>query len=120
MAGETKEQGWLTKAFMAVGKVITIGLISAIAWQIFLDPIFFPIFHDPTNTTAQAFVSMINSTFSWIPELIGLTGDGGLLNMDFMQSILEPFMDYTPQGMAETIESSSAASFESMDDFFDM
>lgn len=99
MGDDKKEEGWLSKAFWGAAKLVTIGLVSAVAWQIFLDPIFFPIFHDPTNTTAQAFVSMINTTFDWIPDLIGLTGDGGLLNTEFAQGMLEPYMDqvaYTP------------------------
>ena len=82
----------LSKMFtgLVVGglKLATIGLFAAVAWQVFLDPIFFPIFHDVTNTTAQAWVHFIHQGFSWIPELLGLTGDGGLLNTEFMQRVL--------------------------------
>lgn len=82
------------KAFIsaAIGaaKLATIGLAAAVAWQVFLDPIFFPIFHDTSNVTAQAFVHMIHESFSWIPEIIGLTGDGGFLNTEFMKSTLAP------------------------------
>lgn len=78
------------KAFISAAKLVTVGLAAAVAWQVFLDPIFFPIFHDTSNITAQAFVHMIHENFSWIPEIIGLTGDGGFLNTEFMKSTLAP------------------------------
>ncbi len=88
--------------FIAKGfKWAAFGFVAAVGWQVFLDPIFFPIFHDTTNATAQAFVSFINSSFDWIPDIVGLTGDGGLLNMDWAQNILEPHYDLISGAQAE-------------------
>ncbi len=120
------QQGSLTNTFanaagnLAMGalKLATIGLASAVAWQIFLDPIFFPIFHDTTNATAQAFVQMINEIFSWIPEMIGLTGESGFLNTDFMQNMLDPYYDQVAVPEAEIVQhvtEQTGAAF-SMDD----
>lgn len=96
MADE-KEGFSLSKVFkkVAVGalKLATIGLAAAVAWQLFLDPLFFLPIHDPTNTTMQAWVAMINDWFGWIPDLVGATGDGGLLHTDFMQDNLAPYMN---------------------------
>ncbi len=100
MADENKG-GLLTKIFTGAVKLATVGFVAAVAWQLFLDPIFFPIFHDPTNATAQAFVSLIHESFSWIPDVIGLTGDGGLLNSQFAQNMLAPHYNAlaAPTGM---------------------
>lgn len=76
------------KVILEGAKLATIGLVAAVAWQVFLDPIFFPIFHDATNLTSQAWVHTIHEMFSWIPDILGLTGDGGLLNTDIAQSFL--------------------------------
>ncbi len=100
MTGEKSESGFLRKAFVGALKVATIGLLAAVAWQVFLDPIFFPIFHDPTNATAQALVSMIHTNFSWIPEMLGLTGGGGLLNTEFAQAALGPYYAPSPEAVA--------------------
>lgn len=73
-------------------KLVTIGVAAAVAWQVFLDPIFFPILHDAGNLIAQGWVNMIHSHFSFIPDAIGFTGDGGLLKTEFAQNILKPYM----------------------------
>lgn len=84
------ESGFLTKVFTKAAELATIGLLTAVAWQIFLDPIFFPIFHDPTNIIAQSWVSFIREHFGWISDLVGFTGGGGILNTDIAQSFLAP------------------------------
>ena len=96
--------GMLKRAFWGAVKLATVGLAAAVAWQVFLDPIFFPIFHDTTNTTAQATISLINDYFSWIPDLIGLTGDGGLLNTEFGQAALEPYYELNAPTMPGEIK----------------
>lgn len=75
-----KKEGWLSKVFWGAAKLVTIGLAAAVAWQIFLDPLFFPLFHDATNIMAQAWVMKMNTMFGWIPKLTGLTKEQGLLS----------------------------------------
>lgn len=88
-----KKKGWLSKAFMGAVKLATIGVASAVAWQMFMDPLFFLPIHDPTNTTMQAWVALMNDWFGWIPELVGAEGGGGLLGSEFGQNLLEPYME---------------------------
>lgn len=80
MAGEKKEDSFLKKAF----KFAVIGGLMAftgnVLWQIFLDPIFFPVFHDPTNIIAQAWIMQINEFMDWLPQFLGLTNDPGFLS----------------------------------------
>lgn len=106
---------FLTKIFTKVVEVATIGLVCAVAWQIFLDPIFFPIFHDTTNATAQAFVHMIHSTFSWIPDLLGLTGNGGLLHTGPAQSLLQPFYDATQLASSDNLSKAFDGGYDAGD-----
>jgi hypothetical protein len=89
MAAEGK--GWLSKIFMTVVKTVTIGLVAAVAWQIFLDPLFFPIIHDTTNVVAQAWMMKVNSMFGWIPQAAGLAKEPGLLT-GVMKSFLSKEM----------------------------
>ena len=83
-----KKSGWLTKAFMGAVKLATVGVVAAVAWQIFLDPLFFPVFHG-NSIVAQAWMMKINSLFGWLPLHIGLTAEPGLLS-GVMQSFLAP------------------------------
>ncbi len=76
---EEKSSGWLTKVFKAVVKTVTIGVIAAVAWQVFLDPLFFPLFHDTTNLIAQAWIVKDNAMFGWIPQHAGFSQTPGLL-----------------------------------------
>ena len=105
----TAEKGSLTNVFTKVAmgalKLATIGVAAAVAWQLFLDPLFFLPIHDPTNVTAQAWVGMINHYFGWIPELTGMTGDGGLLHTEAAQNFLAPFMKQTasPQMLSQVM-----------------
>lgn len=85
------EKGLLTRVFTKAVEIATIGLVAAVAWQVFLDPIFFPIFHDPTNLVAQSWVAFIRDSFGWIADLVGFTGDGGLMQTDFMEGVLAPY-----------------------------
>lgn len=78
MAEEAKS-GWLTNVFMGAVKLATIGIAAAVAWQLFLDPLFFPIIHDTTNIIAQAWTMKINNLFSWIPQHAGVAHEPGLL-----------------------------------------
>ena len=113
MSSGGNEKGFLTKAFMGAVKLATVGFVAAIAWLVLMDPIFFPIFHDPTNATAQAFVSFIHEGFSWVPDVIGLTGDGGFLNTEFMRASLAPHYSATPMEVAAA-SAGGVMSFESM------
>jgi len=95
---ETKKKGLLSRAFNSKAvKFVAFGVVGAllgnVAWQIFLDPLFFPIIHDTTNITTQAWCNMIQSTFNFIPESLGFIGDWGLLKTDFMQSVLAPYAE---------------------------
>ena len=108
MAEETK-RGWLTKTFIGAAKLATIGLAAAVAWQIFLDPIFFPIFHDTTNVTAMAWRGMLNDYFGWIPKVVGLSGDGGLLQSEFVQNALAPYIPASTSTAIQTAQASGAA-----------
>lgn len=80
----TLGDGSLTGMFnsLAIGalKLATIGLAAAVAWQMFLDPLFFLPIHDPTNVTAQAWMMFVNDYFSWIPRTVGLSKEPGLLS----------------------------------------
>lgn len=103
-----KTETWsLSGAFKKAAFIGTIGLatgfIGGIFWQLWIDPIFFPILHDTSNITAQAWVLMINETFSFVPDLLGLTGDGGFLNTDFMQARLAPSIEALAIPDIETI-----------------
>lgn len=77
---EKGNKGFLSGVFMGAVKLVTIGVVAAVAWQCFLDPLFLPIFHDTTNPYAMAWMGFINDTFSWIPQTIGLTPEPGLLS----------------------------------------
>lgn len=105
MADE-KKGGWLARNFKkaAIGalKLATVGVAAAVSWQLFLDPLFFLPIHDPTNVTMQAWVSFMNDSFGWIPDIVGATGDGGLLNTEFAQSVLEPYKGLSPMEMNNT------------------
>lgn len=92
MAKDKKERGMLSKAFWGAAKLATIGVVAAVAWQILLDPIFFPIIHNlPAYPDAAAWVDFVNDHTTFITDIIGFTGDGGLMQMDFMQAVLEPY-----------------------------
>lgn len=93
MADEKKESGFLKKAFWFAVKTATVVLAANVAWQLLLDPLFFGPIHDPTNTTAQAFVALVKDWFGWIPDLTGMTGDGGLLHTELAQKWLAPYME---------------------------
>lgn len=96
MADENKGESKfsLKKIFNKAVEVVTIGLASAVCWQLFLDPLFFLPIHDPTNTTMQAWVKFMNEWFGWIPEAVGAKGEGGILHWDVVQdNILSPYMD---------------------------
>ena len=87
------ESGGLTKIFK---KALTFGLGVAIGIMIF-DPIsealFFPIWHGTAgNASAQAFMSLIHDQLGWLTDVTGLTGSGGILSMDWAQSMLAPYM----------------------------
>ena len=94
----------LTKTFKKAAtwalKVATIGVAAAVCWQMFMDPLFFLPIHDPTNLTMQSWVAFMNDHFGWIPDMVGATGDGGLLNSDFAQSFLGEYRGISPQEMA--------------------
>lgn len=81
----SKKKGWLTGAF----KIAVIALAVNIGWQMFLDPLFFPIFHpkDGTNEMGAAMIMFMQEWFGWIPYHLGLTGDGGLLR-PLMETVL--------------------------------
>ncbi len=113
MAEESKK-GFLRTAFVGAAKLATIGLAAAVAWQIFLDPIFLPIFHDTSNVTAMAWRSMLNDYFGWIPKVIGLTGDGGLLQSQFAQSALSPYVSATPAQTVNALNSASGVDVDSV------
>jgi len=72
-----KSSGWLTGIF----KIAVVALAVNIGWQMFLDPLFFPIFHpkDGANEMGQAMIMFMGDWFGWIPYHLGLTGEGGLL-----------------------------------------
>lgn len=93
MEEEKKEKGLLRKAFEYAAKGVVMGTIAAVFWQVILDPIFFPLIHDVFNINTQAWVAFVQSHLNWIPEMLGFSGDGGLLNTDFMQAILEPYKE---------------------------
>jgi hypothetical protein len=91
MAEEKSEKGWLSKAFWGAVKICTVVLAANVAWQLLLDPLFFTPIHDPMNETAQAFVGWVQDKFGWIPDMTGMTGNGGLLHTDFAQGVLAPY-----------------------------
>lgn len=99
--------------------VVTVPLMiaGAIFWQSVLDPIFFPAVHAAlTNPTMSAYMAFMQDSFSWVTDALGFTGNGGLLNTEFAQNILEPYMpdlpsvdDYVPPTLGT---SSSTFSFD--------
>lgn len=89
MAKDKKEKGLLSKTFWGAAKLVTIGVAAAVAWQIFLDPIFMPVFHDTTNPYAMAWMQWIGESFSWIPRHLGMTPEPGLLS-DVFNDFLAP------------------------------
>ncbi|MGB4107794.1 MAG: hypothetical protein WBK55_08370 [Alphaproteobacteria bacterium] len=91
MAEETKS-GWLSNVFWGAVKLATVGLVAAVAWQMFLDPLFFPILHDPSNPVGQAWMHAINNYFGWIPQHAGLAKEPGLLT-GLMKSLLGSELD---------------------------
>lgn len=92
-----KKSGWLQKAFWGAAKLVTVGVVAAVAWQVLLDPSFLPVFHDALNQNAQAWASLVRENFGEpITNFLGFTGDGGLLNTEFAQNILEPYMKKAP------------------------
>ena len=106
--GHHHEPGFLTGSF---GKAVVQGTLFAASFAIggyfgnlLFDPFFFPIIHDPANPVGQALIGFMADTFGWAHELMGVTGDGGLLNTDFVQGYLEP---YYPSNAADIIRSYS-------------
>jgi hypothetical protein len=87
MAEEAKSGGWLSKVFWGAVKIATVVLVANVAWQMFLDPLFFPVIHDTTNAVSQAWTAMINDNFGWIPRHAGLTKETGLLT-GIMKAVL--------------------------------
>lgn len=87
-------------------KTVTIGLVAAVAWQMFLDPLFFPIIHDTTNIVAQAWMMKVNSLFSWIPQHVGLAKEPGLLS-PLMHSFLSKEIGTLSMPSASTMMSSA-------------
>ncbi len=86
-------KGLLSQAFL---KATMFG-IGALTGMVLLDPLsealMFPIFHGSENATADAFMAFVQTNLSWIPDIIGLTGDGGILHTDFAQEILAPYYE---------------------------
>ncbi len=113
---EKKSKGFLSKAFKFAAWTIPIAVAAAVGWQMFLDPQFFPLFHDNTNVMAQAWRLMINDYFGWIPKMLGLSGDGGLLHTPIAQSFLQPYIDQVPHVSTGIISGATGAGTEiSMD-----
>lgn len=85
--------GKLTKLFV---KAAWFGVGIATGLMI-MDPIseliHFPFLHGVAgNGNAQAAMAMIQDYMGWFPEMMGWSGDGGLMNMEWMQALLEPYM----------------------------
>lgn len=108
------ESGWLKKAFMGAVKLATVGLVAAVAWQMFLDPLFFPIIHDTTNLVAQAWIMKVNSLFSWIPQHAGLAKTPGLLS-PLMENFLSDEMALLKTPTAEAVTSTFGGAGLSLD-----
>jgi hypothetical protein len=84
MAAAAATSGGLTSTFnkfaMGALKLATIGLCAAVFWQVLMDPIFFPLIHDPTNLNMQAWVMFVNDYLGWIPQILGFAKEPGLLS----------------------------------------
>ncbi len=97
------QQGSLSSGFnIASGiKWAVVGLASFAVFgyvdNFIFDPFFFDSIHDTSNATSQAFKALLTDNFGWLHDLSGLTGDWGLLQMDWAQAILEPY--YFDNGM---------------------
>lgn len=101
------------KASVKIALYATSFLVGGYFGSLLFDPFFFPVIHDPSNTTAQAIVGFLQDKFGALHEWIGLTGDGGLLNMPFFETALEP---YYPASGAEVMDAfPEGLSFEDLD-----
>jgi hypothetical protein len=113
--------GGLSKTFNKVAwgavKLATIGVIAAVAWQMFLDPMFFPLFHDTTNVVAQAWVMKINELFSWIPQTVGLAKTPGLLTPvmeNFLSNEIAMLTPPDPATLANNFAGTGGLSFDEL------
>ncbi|MCE7886946.1 MAG: hypothetical protein DYH13_05510 [Alphaproteobacteria bacterium PRO2] len=88
--------------FMKAVKLATIGVAAAVAWQLFLDPLFFNIIHDPTNIIAQAWTEKINNLFGWIPQHAGVAHKPGLLTPVMKWVLKDEIAKVTASATTET------------------
>ncbi len=115
-------QGSLSEGFnIASGiKWAVIGLASFAVFgyvdNFIFDPLFFDPIHDSINPTSQAFKAFLMDKFGWLHDLSGLTGDWGLLQMDWAQSILEPY-SIDVGGVPELDDSFGSKAFELGEDY---
>ncbi|MCB1562542.1 MAG: hypothetical protein KDJ75_03120 [Alphaproteobacteria bacterium] len=116
MAEEKQKNKFLKDVFWKVAGVgfgLATGVFIA---DPFTEALFLGDFHDPGNLNAQAVSSWINTHFSWVPEIIGLRGDGGFLNTEFAQSVLSPHLEKVALPTLETVAQSYGEKGFSMDD----
>ena len=92
--GHQHEPGFLTGSFgkaLLKGSLMVAGFaVGGYFSNLLFDPFFFPIIHDPSNEVGQALIGFMADTFGWLHDLIGLTGDGGLIILILCRVILNP------------------------------
>jgi len=93
MDGERRREGdhsfSLTKTFTTAAGFIVGGYIGSLIF----DPLLFPVIHDITNVHAQALVAFMNDTFGWLHDIIGLKGEGGIMQLPVVHDVLQPYYD---------------------------
>jgi hypothetical protein len=82
--------GKLVKAFTIAAGFVVGGYLGSLLF----DPFFFPIIHDPANTMGAALKLWSTDNFGAAHEWMGLKGGGGLLNTEWLQSLmgLKPYI----------------------------
>lgn len=104
------------KAALVVGGFVVGGYIGSLLF----DPFFFPVIHDPTNLMGQAIKSFMIENFGFLHEWMGLTGSGGLLNMEPLKSVMAPYLaGVTPTAVAGVAGAAASPLLDmSADDIF--
>lgn len=88
-----------------------------LAGDMFIEPLLFDPLHGNANVTMQAWKELVKEKMGWVTDWLGITGDSGLMQMDFIQNWLEPYMERVdptknidiPEGMLDSYNSSQSA-----------
>lgn len=109
MVKEEKESG-LSSMFNGAASGFFVGAaISVATFFIFgyldnfvFDALFIPDLHNADNPIAQALIGFMQDNFSWMHDISGLTGETGILQWDYFQNMLEPYMPASGEAIAST------------------